>query len=77
MQSLRTKFKFTYLLVILLIIFGLLYFRDFSYRDLWANLFASLTIILAIDQIVKRAEMQKSQRSINMSENEYAILVQN
>ncbi len=33
-------------------------------RDLWANLFAAVIVVLGIDRIVKQTELQKSERSI-------------
>lgn len=58
-----------YLLVLLLIVFGSLYFIELGFgvllggriSDLLANLFAALIVVLIIDRIVRRSELQKKE----------------
>jgi hypothetical protein len=60
-----SRFKGDYVLPLLLILFGVLYFYDLArMRDLWANLFAAVIVVLIIDRIIKQTEMQKSERSM-------------
>lgn len=62
-----------YLLYLLLVVFGLLYAIEltsgslFSGRanDLLANLFAALVVVLIIDRIVRRSELQKKERTLS------------
>ena len=63
--------KWTYLLLFLLVVFGLFYLfgRVYSiwlstYTDLWANLFASLIVILGIERISRKIRLRKDKVSI-------------
>ena len=53
------------LCVILVVLYGLFYFYQIEFRDLTANLLASLVTILVIDQIVEKWKLQKTEQSIN------------
>jgi hypothetical protein len=69
--------KWTYLLIILLIVFGSFYFvgtiigsQGIAYlewlsvsTDLWANLFASLVVIVVIERIIHRSQQERSRIS--------------
>jgi len=62
------RVKFSYLLVILLVIFVFLYLYDpivfsRSFKDLWANLLAGVLAALLIDRIVKYSEQEKLESS--------------
>lgn len=58
------KFIYDLLLLLALLVFGYLYFKGDTYKDLWVNLLASLLVIFVINYLVRRSESQKSQRSI-------------
>lgn len=73
------KINWIYVLWILLPVFGILYsigtfFESFNneiiqsmikpFTDLWANLFASMIVVLLVDKIIRRTELQKSERSM-------------
>jgi len=48
------------------IIFGALYLREGTYRDLWANLLAAVIAVLLIDfLIIRQSEFRESKRSRN------------
>lgn len=57
--------NFRYVLVLLCIVFGTLYFVWSEFRDLTANLLAALIAVLFIDWIVERSKLQKTERSVN------------
>jgi hypothetical protein len=52
--------RFNYFLGILFIIFLFLYLCDLTFRDLWANLFASVVVVIFIDNIVTHIELEKN-----------------
>jgi len=63
------RVNFSYILLLLLLfVLGALYLNEVVYRDLWANLFAALIAVLAIDVIVERSkrirEFQRSEKSL-------------
>lgn len=68
------ELRFSFVLWILLFVFGSFYAYGtyieitnatfFLTKDLWGNLFASMIVVLLIDKIVRRTELQKSERSI-------------
>lgn len=68
------RFRFNYLLWLLLPVFGSLYaygtFAEvvhetvFPTKDIWGELFASMIVVLLIDRIIRRTELQKSERPI-------------
>ncbi len=68
------KLKFSYLLWLLLIMFGSLFVigslyetvnrTDFPTKGLWGNLFASMIAVLLIEKLVRKTEMQESERPI-------------
>lgn len=72
------KFKWTYALVFLLCLFGTLYligtFLETQFEivqalitpisDLWANLFASLIVVLLIERIIHHVKIEKNDQSI-------------
>ena len=53
-----------YLLLLILFVFGAVYFTRTEYRDLTANLFAAIIAVLLIDKIVEKSKLQRSDRSI-------------
>lgn len=67
------RFRFNYLLWLLLLVFGLLYVYGtaseivhgtvFPSTGLWGSLFASMIAVLLIDKVVRKTELQKSERS--------------
>jgi hypothetical protein len=60
------------LLLLLLVLFGSLYFGCSTYKDLWANLFAAVITVLLIDRIVERSEIQRNERSIRYAKGHAA-----
>jgi hypothetical protein len=63
------RFNFSYLLWLLLSVFGALYVIEVVYgglwaKDLWANLFAAFLAVVLIDRIVEKSKLQRSERSI-------------
>ncbi len=72
------KFKWTYVLVFLLCLFGTLYFigtfleTQFKFvqawitpfADLWANLFASMIVVVIFERIIYRSKIEKNEQSI-------------
>ena len=65
------KFKLTHALVFLLCLFGTLYLIGTFLEtlitplsDLWANLFASMIVVLGIEKIIHRVRIQKNKQSI-------------
>jgi len=69
------RLKFNYLLWSLLLVFGSLFTYGtldeivhkivFPTKDLWGNLFASMIVVLLVDKIIRRTELQKSERSMS------------
>jgi len=74
---LRITNKATYLLLILLVVFGVFYFvgTQFkldstvnswlrTYTDIWANLFASMIVIIGVERIVSYMHFEKNKPSV-------------
>lgn len=60
----KMRFNFSHLLLLILVVFGSFYLFEPNYKDLWANLFATLIAVILIDRIVDKLKLQKSERSI-------------
>jgi len=59
------KIDLRYVLLLLCVIFGVLYLALGEHRDITANLFVAMIVVLVLDQIVKRSELQRKERSIS------------